>query len=78
MGFFLALVSEPAQNRVGRLKKIPTWVVATFLFGVGLLQGSASVRDILRISLWAALVGLILGLTHYATLEFAAFRRLRG
>jgi membrane associated rhomboid family serine protease len=78
MGFVLALVSEPAQTRVGRLKKIPMWVLATSLFGVGFVQGSASVRDILRISLWAALIGLILGLVHYATLEVTAFRQLRG
>lgn len=72
MGFFLALVTESVQTGVDRLKKIPLWVVATSLFGVGLAQGSAPLRDILRISLWAALIGLIVGLVHYIALEATA------
>lgn len=74
MGFFLALVTQPVHTGVDRLKKIPLWVVATSLFGIGLAQGSAPLRDILRISLWAALIGLIVGLVHYIALE-ATVRR---
>jgi membrane associated rhomboid family serine protease len=75
MGFSLALVTEPVQTGVDRLKRIPLWVVATSLFGVGLAQGSAPLRDIFRISLWAALIGLIIGLVHYIALEAIARRQ---
>lgn len=76
MGFFLALVTEPVQTGVDRLKKIPLWVVATSLFGVGLAQGSAPLRDIFRISLWAALIGLVIGVVHYTALRATARRQL--
>jgi hypothetical protein len=75
MNFFLALVTEPVQTGVDRLKKVPLWVVATSLFGVGHAQGSAPLRDIFRISLWAALVGLIVGAVHYIALEATAAHR---
>jgi hypothetical protein len=75
MGFFLALVTEPVHTGVDRLKRIPLWVVATSLFGLGLDQGGARLRDIVRISVWAALIGFIIGLVHYTALEVIARRQ---
>jgi len=76
MGFFLALVTEPVRTGVDRLKKIPLWAVATSAFGIALAQGSAPLRDILRITLWAVLIGVIIGLVHYIALEATARRQL--